>query len=187
MKKFPENGFTLIELMVVVSILAIIMAVAVPGLTEMIERGQMRADLSKFKSAVQMARSEAVSRRAHVVLCGSTNSKNCRSGGRRQFGNGWIMFVDRNNNTSADLGSGHCAADEDCMLSVEDIDSHLITIRSQNREIGFNPDGTPIRTAGYEVRVCADSAESNNDQVRSTTIRIMPTGAVTVSKGTSSC
>lgn len=187
MKKFPKNGFTLIELLVVVAILAIIMAYAVPGLTSMSERGQMRANLDKFKTSLQMARSEAVTRRAPVVICGSTNGTACRASGRQQFGDGWIMFLDRDNNTAANLGSGNCADDEDCMLNSERFSSGRLEVISSNNEIGFNPDGTPIRAEGYDVRVCAGNAEENNDTFRSVTITIMPTGSFSVRKGTDSC
>ncbi|MBB6520907.1 GspH/FimT family pseudopilin [Pseudoteredinibacter isoporae] len=190
MKKFPKNGFTLIELLVVVAILAIIMAYAVPGLTSMSERGQMRANLDKFKTSLQMARSEAVTRRASVVLCAKKNNTEvCRTGGqaRKRLGNDWMMFVDRNNNQLADFGSGQCADTEDCLLSLENYGTGNLIITSADREIIFNPDGTPNKADGYNIQVCAGNAKDNNDEFRSVTISIMPTGSFSVRKGTDSC
>ncbi|WP_299771485.1 GspH/FimT family pseudopilin [uncultured Pseudoteredinibacter sp.] len=190
MKKFPENGFTLIELLIVVAIVAVIMSVAVPGLTSMSERGQMRANLDKFKTSLQMARSEAVSRRAPVVMCAKkANSFACRTGNqaKNRFDEDWIMFLDRNNNNAYNPGTGQCEDTEDCLLSTERFGSGQLTMAFSDKYITFNADGSPGDASGYTMVVCAGNAEATNDEYRSVTITIMPTGAFSVRKGADSC
>ena len=54
-----HNGFTLIELMVVIAIAAIIMTIAVPSFAQLVGQQRVKAAANDFKSAVALARSEA--------------------------------------------------------------------------------------------------------------------------------
>ena len=55
----PHNGFTLIELMVVIAIAAIIMTIAVPSFAQLVGQQRVKAAATNFKGAVALARSEA--------------------------------------------------------------------------------------------------------------------------------
>ena len=63
-----QTGFTLIELIVSVMIVAIAAAIAVPAFNEMQARGAIRATASDFVTAVNVARVQAVSLRTTVTL-----------------------------------------------------------------------------------------------------------------------
>jgi type IV fimbrial biogenesis protein FimT len=83
-----QRGFTMIELMVVVVLVSIILALAVPSFTDTLARKRMEGVASELATDIQYARSEAAQRNApvriivgtncyavHVV--GSTNATNC--------------------------------------------------------------------------------------------------------------
>lgn len=55
-----ENGFTLIELMVTIAVMAIIAMIAAPSMTSMIRKNQLHSDARAIVELATMARSEAV-------------------------------------------------------------------------------------------------------------------------------
>jgi type IV fimbrial biogenesis protein FimT len=68
-----HQGFTLVETMVTVSILALLTAIAVPTLRNVVQNGQIRAAAQSLQSGLVMARSEAVRLNTQVqfVVAGS--------------------------------------------------------------------------------------------------------------------
>ena len=80
-------GFTLIELMVTISILAILAAVAVPNFQSTIEAAKHRGVISDLNASIALARSEAVKRGVPVVVA-------AKVAGANGLGKGWRIFVD---------------------------------------------------------------------------------------------
>lgn len=102
MKSCKRSGFTLVESMVVIAILAILLAVAIPGLSSFGHGTRLSAYSNKFLAALFLARSEAIKRNSRVALCKSSDGQTCASGGI--WSQGWIIFADRNNNVQFDPG-----------------------------------------------------------------------------------
>ena len=69
-----RGGFTLIELMVVIALVAIILAIAAPSFRSMIEMQRLRSITSQLVTDFQFARSEAVARRALVGVAFKSNA-----------------------------------------------------------------------------------------------------------------
>lgn len=63
-----ERGFTLIELMVVVALIAIVIGLVAPSFKRMIESQRVQSINSQLVTDLQLARSEAVSRNAYVRI-----------------------------------------------------------------------------------------------------------------------
>lgn len=95
-----HKGYTLVELLMAVSLLTTLMAWAVPALTDLIHSARVHAGTQALASSLALARSEAVKRNARVVMCKSAGGSVCKAdAGWEQ---GWIIFHDVNNNGAMD-------------------------------------------------------------------------------------
>ncbi|MGN0927044.1 GspH/FimT family pseudopilin [Ectopseudomonas mendocina] len=73
-----SRGFTLIELMVVLAIIVIAAAVAVPSYNSSVEAGRKTSAVNNLVGALQFARSEAITRRSDgVKVCASAGGSTC--------------------------------------------------------------------------------------------------------------
>lgn len=72
-----QRGFTLLEAMVTVAILAILVGIGVPSFRATIERNRVTTIANDFLYHLQLTRSEAVKLDQSIVLCPSINGTNC--------------------------------------------------------------------------------------------------------------
>lgn len=86
------KGFTLIELMITLSIAAVVLTLAVPSFAAMMKNRRLTTEINNFSAALSLARSEAVKRRLRVTVCKSSDGEACVEGG--DISQGWIIFID---------------------------------------------------------------------------------------------
>jgi type IV fimbrial biogenesis protein FimT len=100
MKK--HSGFTIVELMMALALMAVVMVMAVPNFNRLIKNNRLASQANEFITAVNYARNEAIKRNQNVILCRSSNGTSCGSGTGWEAG--WIVYADVNNNASLDSG-----------------------------------------------------------------------------------
>lgn len=69
-----NRGFTLIELMVTIAVLAIIATMAAPSFSSMINNQRLKQSMTEVKNGIMDARSRAILTRSNTVFCPSTVS-----------------------------------------------------------------------------------------------------------------
>ena len=98
-----HTGFTLIELMVVLSIAAILISVAIPGFRSLIQNNRLATQANELTGTMNFARGEAIKRGSSVTVCVSTNQTACTGG--TAWAGGWIAFADVNNDSVFNAGT----------------------------------------------------------------------------------
>lgn len=72
-------GFTLLELLIAMAVLAIVVTMAMPSLTSVINNNRMISQANSLMADLHLARSEAVRRNRTVRLCRTTDGATCAS------------------------------------------------------------------------------------------------------------
>jgi type IV fimbrial biogenesis protein FimT len=87
-KRLAQRGFTLIELMVTISVMAILLMIAVPSFNDATLGSKLGSYANNLVAGAHLARSEAIKRNAAVTLCVSSDGTDCATGDWEQ---GWIV------------------------------------------------------------------------------------------------
>lgn len=91
--KMQQAGFTLVELMVTLTIVVVLTSMAVPGFQTMLVGHRLETAADTLASDFRFARAEAVKRSAQVSICASNSGTACTGSGGL-WKEGWIVFVD---------------------------------------------------------------------------------------------
>jgi type IV fimbrial biogenesis protein FimT len=86
------KGFSILELMVAISVLAVLLATGVPSFVQIIRNNRITAQSNELVSALNVARSESIKRGIPVSVCSSADGATCA--GSATWGTGWIVFTD---------------------------------------------------------------------------------------------
>ena len=192
-KPDSASGFTLIELMITVSIVGIMLGIAIPGFSSTITSNRLATTANQFLGVLNFARSEAVSREERITVrrIGSTEAN---------WDEGWIVFVNKGNDindeTLDDTNATPCETNadgslkEDCLLKKFTTLPKGYTLRvgattAFKNSISFRSDSLTTKTANSNgddnFTLCSKDGSAER------TIAISPTGRPKVSETNGSC
>ncbi len=95
MQKKYQAGVTLIEVMVVITVIAIATVLAVPSMHSLFVRSKLKSSVNDMSSAIMLAKNEAIRRNMPVSLCPvQASADTC--GGNSDWNNGFLIFESGN-------------------------------------------------------------------------------------------
>ena len=128
--RYRKPGFSLIELMIAISVAAILFGIAVPQFSALTQNARISSARNGLFTAFQLARTEAITRRAHVVVCASAEGESCSGA----WVSGVLVFVDTNRNRQ------HDSSERLLTKFMPDAFKNL-AVNGNRRVTSFGPDG----------------------------------------------
>ena len=185
-----QRGFTLVELMVTLAVMAILIALALPSFRDVAMNLRMSGLVSDLMADLALARSEAIKRNLTVMICPAA-APHAICGGQ-DFKVGWMVFVDANNNGVFDTTVGEQSIKRHRPGPTEP----TFTITVANLPTGtpgttayvrYRPTGVSLTTAAIQtITLCDGRGATNPLEYRNTgrVISISPTGRAIVGRVT---
>lgn len=181
MKTRRQQGFTLYELLITVTIVGIVLGFGVPNLRAFTQNSRMAAATNDMLGTFHLARSEAARSKQNVSICASNNSTTANPSCGGQFEDGWIVFSDPDGDVSFDAG-------EALLRSYPALpDAITVTNAGQGDYFAFGPTGqgrgTVLGQPPTTSAVFCDArgnveATVNNSAAR--VLRVLPIGRATI-------
>ena len=138
MKRPETKGFSLIELMITLSIAAILLVVAAPSFRDALRRNKVSSASNALLADISYARSEAINRGNVVSICPSSDQATCSNG--QAYENGWLVYTYQAGkgvaNTAYSATSGAIllrAANARDGLSIQALDGVITSFGSQGQ------------------------------------------------------
>ena len=129
-----NRGFTLIELVITMTVVGILAAIAVPSYQGFINSNRLTAATNEFVGDISLARVEAMKRQGgsagigQVVVCVSTTGTSCAAS-PATWASGWISFWDQNGDSSFNPNP----PDNDVLLKIhESMPNNMTTVTLPN-------------------------------------------------------
>ncbi|HKU15852.1 MAG TPA: GspH/FimT family pseudopilin [Steroidobacteraceae bacterium] len=168
-----SRGFSIIELVVTLTVGAILLGIAVPSFTEIIRQNRIANQTNEFMVTLAMARSEAVKRGGRVSVCSSNAQQTACAPGATNWANGWLLFSD----VVAPAGEVNIdgAPPDDAIIQAWPAPSEeAMEVTSGRTYLSYDSDGRADANTVFTVRphVCGSGAQN----VR--TITVNPSGRV---------
>ncbi|HKE93393.1 MAG TPA: GspH/FimT family pseudopilin [Povalibacter sp.] len=166
-----QAGFTILELLMGVAILAVTLSIAVPSFSAMMRTNRLAGQVNEMVTAMNYARSEAYKRGVTVSVCATNTSGACASSGTA-WANGWLVITDPNNNGVTDTG--------ETVLQTFAAPVGNFTYSptpSSSRFVGFRPLGV---VSGATTSI--DIYKSGCSGIEKRTISVATTGRISLAK-----
>jgi type IV fimbrial biogenesis protein FimT len=172
-----QRGFSLIELLVTITIAVILLTIGVPSFVAMIASNKATSYANDLLADLNYARNESITRGNWVTVCHSNDAATCSGA----WSNGWIVWVNpakaNQPQSAGDILHVHAALSTGWVLTG---DAQI----SDN--ISFQPTGLPIQINGAQFNNGTLTLCSGQAALKGNAITVNQTGHAQVVDGTCS-
>lgn len=169
-----QRGFTMVEVMATVAVLAILASVAAPGMSQFLAARRVEDAARRIGEDLAFARNEAVKRNSPVLVCAGA-SGTCESApATAAWATGWRICYDLDADGACDDTD---ANDPNPMRTLTAVAS-TVTVTGPTSRLSFNPNGSLTSTSFTQFTIASPS-----NAVSNWTVRIAASGAISVRKG----
>jgi len=127
------NGFTALELIVTLAIVAILLTAGVPAFMDYGWNLRMKTAMDVLQTDLSLARGHAISHNSQTVICPAADSGDCS--GLAGWQDGWIVFTDLN-------ADRHRQAGEPLLKYASAVEFLSISSSRSRSSLRFYPNGT---------------------------------------------
>jgi len=146
------KGFTLIELMVSVSVTSILAAIALPNFTEFIIKMRVDNEISHLHRMLLITRNAAINSGQKAIICPLDNNSQCST----QWQNELSVFIDVNNNKMLDANEKVIKIR--AAITIED----KLVYGKGRTKITFKPTGQLSGLANGTFRYCPQNHKNHS-------------------------
>lgn len=147
--KLPKGGqgFTLVELIITITVLAIIASIAMPTILGQLARMEAERVKSQLRSSLNLAKAESYIRRQDVLLCLSNTGGRCHRDSDKTL----LLFIDNNSNNHFDVQGDFLLSQQPLRLKYSKLSLRVGSRRHYTKFWGDS--GTPRGHFGH-IKYC---------------------------------
>ena len=141
-----QDGYSLIEALMALTIMFILTGVAVPSLSTMLRKNEVKVNSGLLNASLKMARNQALASGTMVHVCAMASQDTTICDPRRNYNanwsTGWLVFADLNENNELD------AYDNIIQSTLNQGQARIVF--NQRGRLRFFPNGS-ARSAGFYI------------------------------------
>jgi len=170
-KKIPligNKGFTLVELVITLTIAGILLAIAAPNFSGFLARNRLSAQINDLSTDISIARAEAIKRNTGAGVCTSNTGTGCVAG---NWASGWLAYY------VCPVGDASCVAGTNVVVSTHEALTGNNTLTGTASVILYDKTGVLVSGNGTYT-LCDPRLKATR------IITILTTGRPSITEGT---